>query len=86
MSYGNSKVDRIIDMCGELDERDFADLAVACADQAMLSVRDQDDLRHKLESALEEFERRQQRQAELRASEPNTNGYAPGDGTTGDRQ
>lgn len=44
-SYSNPKVDRALDACVDFTERDFADLAVAAADQAMLDLPGQRVLR-----------------------------------------
>ena len=43
--YDNPKVDRLLDACVDFTERDFADLAVAASDQAMLDVQGQAALR-----------------------------------------
>jgi hypothetical protein len=43
--YANPKVDRMLDACSDFTERDFADLAVAASDQAMLDVQGQAALR-----------------------------------------
>ena len=63
-SYGNSKVDRILELCRDFSERDFADLAVAACDQAGMNVRAQQDVREELDRTLEVYVLRSQRAKE----------------------
>jgi hypothetical protein len=58
-SYGNKKVDAVIYNGKRLDDlqfeaQDFADLAVACADQAGMSAPDQRLFKQLLDNAVED--------------------------------
>lgn len=65
--YVNDRVNRLLDYCAELgfEERDFADLAVAAADQADSTIVEQAAIRGILDAATD----RRRRRAEL-ASAP----------------